>query len=364
MITTIILAAGKGSRLNLGYNKTMSFLDHKMMYEYSLEKFKNLGVDKIILVVSKDYLNLIIKKVSEKNIIVIEGGATRQESVRLALSYVDTKYVIIHDAARPYVFFEDLVNFKNQLLKGSALIMADKVTDTMKIILDDKITTVPRTNLIKSLTPQGFLTEEIKKAHKLGINDCASDDAYLYEKYISQKINYMFVTKNNLKITTPLDINNNYKIGHSFDIHRLVEHKELFLGGIKIPSSLGLLAHSDGDALLHSICEAMLGVIGKQDLGDLFPDNDDKYKNIDSKIILKSVFSLFKEKYEIANIDCMLYLEKPKLKDYKLKMKETISKILEINLEQISIKATTLEKFLLPIGESISAETFILAKIK
>ncbi len=363
-ITLILLMAGKGSRLNLGYNKTLCFLDEKMMYEYSLEKFIEIGIKNILLVTDKNSFEQIKLKQENDNIKVVLGGNTRQESVYNALKYVITKKVIIHDAARPFISRVDILNFLNAFENKDALILADKMTDSIKQITNiNSIKHVDRNDYIKALTPQGFMTSEIIKAHELGKNDSATDDAFLYEKYINKKIDYIFITKQNNKITTPLDLYPEYKIGHSFDIHRLGEYRKLVLGGVKIDYHLGLIGHSDADCVLHAIIEAMLGVIGKSDIGDIFPDTDNKYKDIDSSILLNIVKKEFDLNYSIEHIDCMIYLEQPKIKDYKQKIKENIKELLNLDdINKISLKATTLEKFELPIGKSISSECFILAR--
>lgn len=137
----------------------------------------------------------------------------------------------------------------------------------------------------------------------------------------------------------------NIRIGQGIDFHRLEKGIRLWLGGIHIPSEKGFSAHSDGDVLLHSICDAMLGAAGLEDIGHQFPDNDPQYKNIDSKILLKRSFDLIKNKgFSIVNIDSTVCLEKPKIAPFIPEMKSVISKILEILPENISIKATTTEK--------------------
>jgi 2-C-methyl-D-erythritol 2,4-cyclodiphosphate synthase len=137
----------------------------------------------------------------------------------------------------------------------------------------------------------------------------------------------------------------NIRIGQGIDFHRLEPGLVLWLGGINIPSERGCVAHSDGDVILHAICDALLGAAGLRDIGFYFPDSDPEYKNIDSKILLKRTFDLISEKgYSINNIDCTVCLEKPKISPYIPEMKNIISAILETLPENISIKATTTEK--------------------
>ncbi len=136
-----------------------------------------------------------------------------------------------------------------------------------------------------------------------------------------------------------------FKIGFGFDVHQLVEGRELWLGGIKIEHSKGALGHSDADVLLHAICDALLGAAALGDIGKHFPDTDTQFKNIDSKILLKQVFELLKNKgYNVGNIDCNLVLEKPKIAKYIPEMTSCIASILGIEKDCVSIKATTNEK--------------------
>ena len=135
------------------------------------------------------------------------------------------------------------------------------------------------------------------------------------------------------------------RVGFGFDVHRLVEDRELWLGGIKIDHELGLLGHSDADVLIHSICDALLGAANMRDIGYHFPDNASEYKNIDSKILLAKTVELIATKgYTISNIDATICAERPKLKVHIPEMQNTLAKVMNIDTEDISIKATTTEK--------------------
>ncbi len=137
----------------------------------------------------------------------------------------------------------------------------------------------------------------------------------------------------------------NIRIGQGIDFHRLENGLNLWLGGVPIPSSKGCVAHSDGDVLLHAICDALLGAAGLRDIGFYFPDSDEAFKGIDSKILLKKTFDLVKEKgFRIINVDSTVCLESPKISPFILQMKNSVSVILETDPENIAIKATTTEK--------------------
>lgn len=135
------------------------------------------------------------------------------------------------------------------------------------------------------------------------------------------------------------------RIGYGIDYHQLVEGREFWLGGILVPHSKGALGHSDADVLLHAICDAILGAVNAGDIGTHFPDTDQEFKNIDSKILLRRCGEILQQKgYKLINIDSTLCLEKPKIKPFIPAMQEAISSCLELDIEFISIKATTTEK--------------------
>jgi 2-C-methyl-D-erythritol 2,4-cyclodiphosphate synthase len=155
-----------------------------------------------------------------------------------------------------------------------------------------------------------------------------------------------------------------YRIGFGYDVHALVQDRELWLGGIKVPHTLGLLGHSDADVLIHAICDAMLGAANLKDIGYHFPDTSSNFKNIDSKILLKECDKLIKEKgYTIVNIDSTICAQKPKLKDYIDPMRECLAGVLELDPDLVSVKATTTEKLgFVGKEEGIAAQAVVLLK--
>lgn len=135
------------------------------------------------------------------------------------------------------------------------------------------------------------------------------------------------------------------RTGFGFDVHRLVEGRDLWLGGIKVPHTLGLLGHSDADVLIHAICDALLGAANMRDIGYHFPDTASEFENIDSKVLLKKTVALIATKgYTIGNIDATVCAERPKLKNYIPHMQEVLAEVMGIDVEDVSIKATTTEK--------------------
>jgi 2-C-methyl-D-erythritol 2,4-cyclodiphosphate synthase len=134
------------------------------------------------------------------------------------------------------------------------------------------------------------------------------------------------------------------RTGIGYDVHRLEEGLQLWLGGIQVPHSKGLVGHSDADVLIHAICDAILGALAMGDIGKHFPDNDPKYKGIDSKVLLAEVCRMVREKgYRMGNVDSMLCMQKPKVAGYIMNMRETLARVMQMELDDISVKATTTE---------------------
>ena len=138
---------------------------------------------------------------------------------------------------------------------------------------------------------------------------------------------------------------NDIRVGYGYDVHQLAESLPLWIGGIKIEHTKGCVAHSDGYVLIHAICDAILGAANMRDIGFHFPDNDNNYKGIDIKILLKETFKLISDKwYKIGNIDSTVAMQRPKLKDYISLMQQTLADVMNVDVDRVSIKATTTEK--------------------
>ncbi len=157
-----------------------------------------------------------------------------------------------------------------------------------------------------------------------------------------------------------------YRIGNGYDVHRMIEGRKLILGGVEIPYEKGLLGHSDADVLVHAIMDAMLGALALGDIGKHFPDTDEKYRGINSMLLLSYVWELIKSKgYEIINIDSIVVMERPKIKMAIPEMELNIAKILETSVENISVKATTEEKLgFTGTGEGVKSYAVVMLKKK
>ncbi|RXT09136.1 2-C-methyl-D-erythritol 2,4-cyclodiphosphate synthase [Ammoniphilus sp. CFH 90114] len=153
-----------------------------------------------------------------------------------------------------------------------------------------------------------------------------------------------------------------FRIGQGFDVHQFAENRDLIIGGITIPYELGLLGHSDADVLLHAISDAVLGALGEGDIGKHFPDTDQAYKDADSKVLLQQVVAIMKKKgYKVINMDCTIIAQKPKMAPYIPEMNQLIASLLEVETDQVNVKATTTEKLgFTGRGEGIAAQAAVL----
>jgi 2-C-methyl-D-erythritol 4-phosphate cytidylyltransferase/2-C-methyl-D-erythritol 2,4-cyclodiphosphate synthase len=220
-----------------------------------------------------------------------------------------------------------------------------KINDSIKFKNKNQIINLKRENIYLTQTPQAFHFKELYKLQK-DQSSIITDDANLFIS-ANKKVKFINGEINNSKITTKYDVvdKENLKYGIGFDIHRLVQNRKLYLGGIKIPSKLGALGYSDGDIVLHAVIDSILGACKMGDIGEKFSNKNKKYRNIRSNILLKNIIDQIKLKnYTINNIDINIITQKPKISKYKKRMIQSISKICETLPNQINIKGKTTEK--------------------
>ena len=344
----IILAAGESKRFNSTTPKLYHLYRGKALLAHSIDKAKSYKhFSKIVLVINKKHKKY-IKKLKIRNIKIIEGGKTRAESSYRALKYIqkfNIKNVMIHDAARPNFSLKLLDRLRRELKLNDCIIPSIKTTDSVKQKISGKIVNLKRENIYLSQTPQAF---KLKELYKLQYNKSSeiTDDAGLFIR-AGKKIKMIKGEINNYKITfdTDIKINKTIKYGIGFDVHRLAPKKKLFLGGIKIPSPIGTLGHSDGDPVLHAIIDALLGACSMGDIGEKFSDKNKRFKNIRSTILLKKIIKqIITRGYLINNIDINIIAQKPKIQEYKRPIINCIAKICKIYSSQVNIKGKTTEK--------------------
>ena len=371
----VLLAAGDGKRLRSKTPKPYYKVNNKTLLEYSLDAFKKFSeIKKTIIVYNKKHKQH-LNRLDLKNTLKIIGGKTRQESTFKALKRIkkmNCKKVIIHDSARPFPTKKLINKIIYKLKKNHAVVPIIKINDATKRLKKNMIfKNIDRSSLRFSQTPQGFTFRKIYEKHKKNMNASFEDDSALFTED-EEKVVTINGSKTNLKITDREDINifKSLKKGRTysgigFDIHRLVKGRKLYLGGVKIPFALGLQGHSDADPVLHALIDSLLGACKLGDIGKLFSNKNKKYKNIRSTILLKKVIELIKSKnFSINNIDINVIAQKPKIKKYSEKMIQTISKLCEINPNQINIKGKTTEKLGLIGKEKAIASEVIASVIK
>lgn len=352
MISTIIAAAGKGTRSGMAENKILNILaDGKTLLEHAVKPFDdNERINEIIIACSQCDLTK-IKKISEINktkTITVIGGETRSQSVKKALEKVSNQAVLIHDAARPFIDELTINRCIDCLFEFGSAIAAIPCTDTIGETDQNKLLVkADRKNKYLIQTPQGFFVNDLKKAlAKAEQEDCFTDESGAYCKYIAKAKLYEG-NIDNIKLTYPRDFENNMLIrtGTGYDLHRLQEGRKLILGGIEIQHNKGLLGHSDADVLVHTITDALLSAAALKDIGCYFPDNDPQYKDICSMRLLEQALAmLHKQGYVPYNLSAVIMAEQPKLNPYVDKIKENLSHALNISCDQIGISCTTCEK--------------------
>ncbi len=354
----IILAGGNSHRFRSNIGKPYQKIGGKSLIEINILKARKIKeIKKIILVYNKKDTKR-VKSLKLQNIKLISGGKTRQQSTFNALKYLVNQKgiskVLIHDVARPNFSIKLISSICRNMRKTRAVIPKIKVQDAIKQIIDtskeEYIIGKKRDNLFLTQTPQAFNLNEIYHLHKTNSGKYKDDDISLYMDL--NKIKFIEGEKNNFKITDKSDLENlkniyksSQTVGIGFDVHRLVPKRKLYLGGLKIKSKLGTLGHSDGDPVLHSITDAILGACKMGDIGNMFSDKNQRFKNVRSTILLRQVVQQIKAKgYFINNIDINIITQTPKIKNLKKKMICNIAEFCEINENQINIKGKTTEK--------------------
>ena len=357
-ICLIILAGGNSHRFKSNIAKPYQKIAGKSLIEINLIKARKFNeIKKIILVYNRKDSKR-VRSLKLNNVKLIVGGKNRQQSTFNALKYLNNNKkiskVLIHDVARPNFSRKLLHSIIKNIKNARAVVPKIKIQDAVKQIIDtsnaEYILGKKREKLFLTQTPQAFNFREIYKLHKNNSSKYKDDDISLYMDL--NEIKFIEGEKSNFKITDRTDfenLKNIYKskinVGIGFDVHRLVPKRKLYLAGLKIKSKLGALGHSDGDPVLHSITDAILGACKLGDIGQMFSDKSKKFKNIRSTIILKQVIEKIKSSgYFINNIDINIITQTPKIKNLKNKMIDNIAKICEISKDRINIKGKTTEK--------------------
>jgi 2-C-methyl-D-erythritol 4-phosphate cytidylyltransferase / 2-C-methyl-D-erythritol 2,4-cyclodiphosphate synthase len=341
----IILASGQSKRFNSTKPKQFIKYKNKALFEHSIDKALDSNLFKKIILVTSNKKH--IKKKYPKNVLIIKGGKERSDSSLRALRFIKKfkpQNVLIHDAARPNFTIKLLRNLIVSLNKHKASVPVVTPKDSLKYKINKQLFNLKRDNSYLTQTPQAFKFNNLFNLY-IKQKNMIQDEATLFINN-NLKINFIKGETLNNKITFKEDILNTITyFGIGFDIHRLVKSKKLYLGGIQIPFHSGLKAHSDGDVILHSIIDAILGAMRKKDIGIFFPDNKKKFKNIRSPKMLKPILkNLEKHKFYINNLDINLICEQPKISKYRNKIIKSLSNLLNLDKNLINLKGKTVEK--------------------
>lgn len=369
-VAAVIVAAGASRRM--GFDKLNYPLEGGTVLEHSMRAFDaHPMIDGIILVAGENTAAAeAAAKSCAKPVQIVPGGATRMQSVCAGLAAVQSDYVAIHDAARPFVSPQVIAEALEAAYETGAAAPAVPVKDTVKraehgLVLE----TPPREALFCVQTPQCFRTALYREVLSGGVPDGATDDCSVFER-AGLPVRLTQGDYANYKITTREDLPAQKKgggamrVGHGYDVHRLVEGRALILGGVTIPYEKGLLGHSDADVLTHAVMDALLGAAALGDIGKLFPDTDPAYAGADSIGLLREVHRVLAQNgWKAENLDATVLCQAPKLAPHIAAMRENIAAALEISAAEVSVKATTEEKLgFTGSGEGIAAHCVCLVR--
>ena len=354
-LLVVIAAAGIGGRYGGDVPKQYVHINGQSVIEQAINPFINSKqVSKIIIAISRDDKE--IKNQSfynDKKIQYVYGGSSRQESINNALKVADSKfdYVITHDAARPNIKEEDIDDLYQDITqsKSSCSFFFTPVYDSIKEI-DSNEKTKEKSKFYLVQTPQISKLDDLKNSIQKCIDDGVDcpDESFAIE-YSNLKLSRIKGSRSNIKITEPEDLEMLNKFltrsGIGFDLHKYESGDGIILGGHKIDCNFKIVAHSDGDVLLHSIADSILGASGLGDIGVFFSDQDEVNKNLDSsKIIEYCLNELIKLNLEIYNVDATVICEYPKINPHRDQILKKLSELLKIPVTSIGLKATTSEK--------------------
>lgn len=344
-ISLVLLAAGDSTRFGLATKKQWLYQEDKPLWLTLLERLQNIySFEKVIVVANTQELSLMQRFSS---VTFIQGGNSRQESLRNALEKIESDFVIVNDIARACVSEEVILRLIEHAKPSGCVAPALKLSDTC--YFDGK--PIDREKLLRIQTPQlscvTTLKELLESAAEFTDESSAfysanKDVIFIEGTQEAHKLTY----KEDLKLLPCLKAPANMaKNGFGIDIHSFEEGKPMVLAGVAIESSFGFKAHSDGDVAIHALIDALLGASSLGDIGELFPDNDPTFKGADSKELLQKVATLIKSVgYQIVHCDLTIVAQTPKISPYKKQMQSTLAEILEIGVSAINIKATTAEK--------------------
>jgi len=375
----LIVAAGHGVRAGEGLPKQYRPLAGVPVLRRSIEAFaRHDAIDHVQVVISPEHRQFYDAVVEGLTLPApIHGGDTRQDSVRLGLeglSGAAPALVLIHDAARPMIAAETIASTVAALETAAGALPVLPASDTLKRVNDVRVeTTLAREGVGLAQTPQGFRFEKILQAHRAARSTTFTDDASIAE-HAGLDVVAVAGSRLNFKLTTPEDFlmaeallaqTGSVRTGQGFDVHRLGPGDHVWLCGLRIEHTHGLIGHSDADVGLHALTDALLGAVALGDIGQHFPPSDERWRGAASHIFLTHAAQLIAERRgRIEHVDVTLICERPKVSPHREAMVARIAELLSIESTRVSVKATTTEGLgFTGRGEGIAAQAIATVRL-
>lgn len=374
-VTAIIAAAGAGSRLGDGTPKQFLELGGRPMVHHAIDAFRAAPrvTDLIVVTRAEAVDGLRAALGGGKPVEVIAGGATRQASVALGMDRLPAaaRYVLVHDAARPFVTPDLIERVLDGAMAHGAAIAALAATDTVKRVEGARIVeTVPRERVYLAQTPQGFRRDVLEAAVALGRSGVEGTDESALAERAGHAVHVVGGDEGNVKITTAGDLARARRaagrpralVGTGYDLHTLVEGRPLLLGGVRVPFERGALGHSDADVACHAATDAILGAAALGDIGRHFPDTDPAWQGASSTDLLARAAALVREQgYAIANLDVTIVLQRPKIAPFVEAIRAGLAAATGVPPARVSVKGKTNEGVdAVGRGEAIAAHAVAL----
>lgn len=351
----LIVAAGRGQRFGGSSPKQYAPLNGETVLRRTVRAFcDHPGVGAVAVAIHADDQALFQAATAGlPRVFSVNGGASRQESVRLGLEALAARkpdFVLIHDGARPMVASALIDRVIAALGDVDGVFPAVPVIDTLKRVNGDAVVaTVPRENLLRAQTPQGFRFQTILAAHRTFAGEALTDDANVMER-AGHAVATVPGDETNIKVTTMDDLArltallSETRTGSGFDVHKFGPGDAVMLCGVKVPHSHGLVGHSDADVALHAATDAILGAIGAGDIGHHFPPSDAKWRGAASHQFLRHAYALLTSRGGVlVHLDVTIICERPKVGPHREAMVAEMANILGVSASRISVKATTTE---------------------
>ena len=360
----IVVAAGKGLRAGQPLPKQFAMWRGKPVLRHSVETLLDAGARPLVIAVPPDGEQAVLDALAGlEGFALVTGGTTRQQSVKKALAAVDSaERILIHDAARPDLPLPVIERLLAALEYHPGAIPVLPVIDSLSVENDGVMSgTAPREQLRRVQTPQAFRFDAIFRAHQAWQDEASAGDDAQVLRANGGIVAHVQGDDRLAKLTFAEDFmvqQPSIRIGMGFDVHRLVEGEELWLGGIRLDHSKGLSGHSDADVALHAIVDALLGAVANGDIGSHFPPSDPRWKGASSDQFLEHAARLVREAgYGVGNVDLTIICEAPKIGPHRDAMRTRIADLLGVDIALVSVKATTTERLgLTGRGEGIAAQ--------